>query len=121
MDKSLRRVLQKQHYGIVGEEAAVKTCHWLKEKLLRGRSCYKETFYGIECHRCLQMTPTVTQCTHNCLFCWRYQGFKSKEPEFLPPEELLEKAVAAQRELITGFKGDSRVNLAMWEEATKPT
>ncbi len=120
MDQGLRKVLEKQSYGIIGEEGAVKTCHWLKEKLVRGRACYKEKFYGIQSHRCLQMTPTVTQCNQNCLFCWRYQGFKQEKPEFSDPEDLLDGAIEAQRRLITGFKGDDRVKLSMWEEANDP-
>jgi wyosine [tRNA(Phe)-imidazoG37] synthetase (radical SAM superfamily) len=42
-------------------------------------------FYGIRSHRCLQMTPVVDQCTHNCLFCWRVQGFERKEEQWREP------------------------------------
>ena len=82
MDEDLRRILERQKYRVVGEHSAVKVCHWLGQRLLRGRSCYKERFYGIRSHRCLQMTPTVNDCTQMCLFCWRFQGFGST----LPPE-----------------------------------
>ena len=122
--KGLREILLKQKYRIVGtnEHSGVKLCHWMRQKLLYGRPCYKETFYGISTHRCLQFTPTINQCTQKCLFCWRYQGFT--ETEFTAPadqpEEILDQAILAQRELITGFKGDSRCNQDYWHEAREP-
>ena len=50
-----------------------------EQSLLFDRECYKQTFYGIQSHRCLQMTPSINQCNHMCLFCWRHQGFTEKE------------------------------------------
>ena len=121
MDQDTKRRLEKQRYRVVGNSGAVKTCHWLKEKLLRGRACYKENFYGISCHRCLQMTPTVNQCNENCLFCWRVQNFSETSMESVDdPVALLDDAILAHRELITGFKGDPRVIPEMWEEACNP-
>ena len=121
MDEEIRKRLEKQHYRIVGENGAVKTCHWLKEKLLRGRPCYKESFYGISSHRCLQMTPTVNQCTENCLFCWRVQNFTETQIASVDdPIRLLDESIEAQRELISGFKGDPRVTNEMWKEAWEP-
>ncbi|MCK4309827.1 MAG: 4-demethylwyosine synthase TYW1, partial [Methanomicrobia archaeon] len=71
MDREVRTLLRKQRYKIVGEHSAVKLCHWLKKSLMEDRVCYKQKFYGIKSHRCLQMTPAVISCTHKCLFCWR--------------------------------------------------
>lgn len=117
----MKRLLERQHYRVVGEHSAVKVCHWLREKLLRGRVCYKESFYGIESHRCLQMTPAVDACTQNCLFCWRVQGFSSNlRKDFDEPEMILEEAIKAQKPLISGFKGDERCDKAMWKEALEP-
>jgi tRNA wybutosine-synthesizing protein 1 len=94
----------------------------MRQKLLHDRPCYKESFYGIKTHRCLQFTPTINHCTQKCLFCWRYQGFS--ETEFNEtadePEEILDDAIAAQRLLLTGFKGDDRCNLNYWQEAQEP-
>jgi tRNA wybutosine-synthesizing protein 1 len=121
MNPDLRKILEKQHYKIVGAHSGVKTCHWLKEKLIRGRCCYKEKFYGIKSHRCLQMTPTINQCTQNCLYCWRYQGFTEKKLEkFDEPEFILEKSIEAQRLLVSGFKGDERCDSKIFEEAWNP-
>ncbi len=121
---ALRSILTKQKYRLVGthEHSGVKLCHWMRQKLLFGRPCYKESFYGIKTHRCLQFTPTINHCTQKCLFCWRYQGFS--ETEFNEtadePEDILDGAIAAQRLLLTGFKGDDRCNIAFWYEAQEP-
>ncbi|KYK30076.1 MAG: wyosine biosynthesis protein TYW1 [Candidatus Proteinoplasmatales archaeon SG8-5] len=121
MDERLSRILEKQHYHIVGSHSGVKLCHWLGEKLLRGRSCYKETFYGIRSHRCLQMSPAVNNCTQSCLFCWRYQGLSETGLDVEDdPESILEGAIEGQRRLVTGYKGDPRTTPEMWAEASEP-
>lgn len=121
MDQRVKEHLEKQQYRIVGGAGAVKLCHWMRQKLIYGRPCYKEEFYGIQSHRCLQMTPAVDICNFRCLFCWRYHGMtsfgKSGEPE---PEALLEGCIAEQRLLISGFKGDPRCEPSLWEEARNP-
>ncbi|MCK4717225.1 MAG: 4-demethylwyosine synthase TYW1, partial [Thermoplasmata archaeon] len=121
MDPRLRQMLERQHYGIVGEHSGVKICHWLKKKLLTREACYKERFYGIKSHRCLQMTPALNACTQACLFCWRFQGFTHlsiEEPE--DPVEILDGAIEAQRRLLTGFKGNPKVDMELWKEAQDP-
>ena len=121
MNPQIRRRLEKQHYAIVGEHSAVKLCHWTKQSLLHQRHCYKQEFYGIQSHRCLQMTPAVNQCTHSCLFCWRYQGFTEQSITHADdPKFILEESIQAQRRLLTGFKGDPRCDLNKWKEAQDP-
>ena len=121
MNPEVRRILQKQGYAIVGNHSAVKLCHWLRESLLRNRFCYKQKFYGIKSHRCLQMSPAVNNCTQNCLFCWRFQGFEEvKLNEVDEPEFIVEESIRQQRRLITGYKGDPRVDRKKWEEAMEP-
>ena len=121
MNIELRKILERQHYAIVGEHSSVKLCHWMRQSLLYNRECYKQTFYGIQSHRCLQMTPSINQCTQMCLFCWRYQNFTEKEfKEIDDPKYILDKSIKAQRKLITGFKGDDRCDQNKWKEANKP-
>jgi len=121
MNPELKKILEKQHYAIVGKHSGVKLCHWMRQSLLFNRECYKQTFYGIKSHRCLQMTPAINQCTHTCLFCWRFQGFTEKElKEVDEPEYILDEAINAQRRLITGFKGDPRCDRKKWMEANEP-
>jgi tRNA wybutosine-synthesizing protein 1 len=121
VDPEKRRLLERQGYRIVGSHSAVKLCHWLREKLISKRPCYKEVFYGIDCHRCLQMTPTADQCNMNCLFCWRAQNFsKPKFDHVDDPAFILEESLNAQNELVSGFKGDSRCSIEEWTEASEP-
>ena len=119
MDARVRGILERQGYGLVGEHSAVKLCHWLRQKLVRGRPCYKETFYGIESHRCLQMTPWLG-CNQGCLFCWRYPGDDAAAPEPMDAAGLLEDAIEAQRRLVSGYRGVESVEDGMWREARDP-
>ena len=115
------RMLEKQQYHVVGEHSGVKLCHWLKEKLTSGGYCYKERFYGIDCHRCLQMTPSVNQCNQKCLFCWRFQGLNETDfMEYDEPELILNGLIEGQRKLITGYKGNPKCSNKLYDEARDP-
>jgi len=70
LTNDIKKVLEKQHYKLAGRHSAVKLCTWTKKSIRDKGSCYKQQFYGIESHRCLQMTPAVSWCTQKCLFCW---------------------------------------------------
>ena len=121
MKPEYKKILEKQHYAIIGNHSAVKLCHWMKQSLMYKRECYKQTFYGIKTHRCLQMTPSVNQCNQMCLFCWRHQGFTEKNFKKIDdPLLILEESIGAQRKLITGFKGNKRCDMKKWEEANNP-
>ncbi len=119
----IKKILEEQGYAIVGKHSAVKLCHWLRKSLLENKPCYKNTFYGIESHRCLQMSPTAFHCTQKCLYCWRYQAFtltELKKEDADDPAFILEKSIEEQRRLLTGYKGDERVSLEKWKEAMEP-
>ncbi len=121
--ENLHRIFEKQGYAIVGKHSAVKLCHWLRKSLLYHKQCYKHTFYGIESHRCLQMSTAAFHCTQKCLFCWRFQGFTktSMEKENVDdPETIFQKCIEEQRRLVSGFKGDERCDEKKWEEAREP-
>ncbi len=122
--EELRKMLLKQQYRFAGEHSAVKICEWTKKSLRDEGVCYKEKFYGIGSHRCLQMTPSVAWCPNRCVYCWRAiektmespkKGEKTDEPS-----EIIDKCIEAQRLLLTGFKGLDRVNTKKWEEAQHP-
>jgi tRNA wybutosine-synthesizing protein 1 len=112
----------KAGYRIVGSHSAVEICHWTKQSLRLGRVCYKQKWYGIESHRCLEMTPALVWCTHKCQFCWRPLQFTmSGEPKPDDPREIVDGCIEARRLLLTGFKGYSKVDVKKWKEANKPT
>ncbi|MEA2003481.1 MAG: 4-demethylwyosine synthase TYW1, partial [archaeon] len=121
--ENTRLLLEKQKYRIVGNHSAVKLCTWTKKSLRGEGVCYKEKFYGIKSHRCLQMTPAVSWCPNRCVFCWRATDktlgseIKGKADS---PEQILEGAIEAQRNLLTGFKGFEGTDMKKWKEAQNP-
>ena len=121
-DQDLSNELSGQGYQLVGKHSAVKLCYWSKESLTEGRDCYKGRFYGIESHRCLQMSPAIDSCNLHCRFCWRNQGWENDGamPEYDDPEGLLERSIDAQRRILSGFKGDPAIDLGRWEESQTP-
>ena len=126
LPENLIKILQHQHYKVVGNHSAVKLCHWTKKSILDEGFCYKQQFYGIECHRCLQMTPAVAWCTQKCVFCWRNIDdtidFKmDSKTEIDEPEKIIEEAIKAQRVLLSGYGGiPERINKKKYEEAQNP-
>lgn len=124
MDEAIKKLYGRQGYRLVGEHSAVKVCHWTKEKLIRNRPCYKQKFYGIASHRCLQMTPSVAWCQHKCLFCWRpmeFMGAEMKLERYDEPAMIAEESIKKQRALLSGYWGEKgRVDMQEVEEAHNP-
>ncbi|HJW96708.1 MAG TPA: 4-demethylwyosine synthase TYW1 [archaeon] len=117
---SLRKELVHQHYKVIGNHSAVKLCFWLRKSMRDSGFCYKQKFYGIQSHRCMQMTPWLF-CCNSCKFCWRVvEKTKIKVDKIDPPEKIIEDSITAQRQLISGFKGYEGVNLKKWKEAQNP-
>ncbi|UCE16900.1 MAG: 4-demethylwyosine synthase TYW1 [Candidatus Bathyarchaeota archaeon] len=125
--KDLIRLLKTQKYHLVGKHSAVKRCRWLYETLVHDRPCYKQKFYGIKSHQCIQMTPTVLYCTMRCRFCWRAQSgdleLKWEEtqlPKQDDPEEIVEGCIQAQLKILSGYKGNQKTNRDKYKEALTP-
>jgi len=132
ISKKTQEILKKQHYALVGENkhSAIQICRWTKKSLRGEGVCYKERFYGIESHRCCQMTPCLT-CPNSCLHCWRaieYTTGNKLEGKIDSPKEIVDECIKAQRKLLTGFKIDSKskkkqlskANQKLLEEAQEP-
>jgi len=125
--EELLHTLKAQKYHFVGSHSAVKRCRWLYESLVHDRPCYKQKFYGIRSHQCIQMTPTVFNCTMQCRFCWRAQsgdlGLKWKElalPKWDTPEKIVEGCIETQIRLISGYKGNPKAKREKYKEALTP-
>ncbi len=121
MDKS---IYEKKRYKMAGEHSAVKLCNWTRGSLREQGVCYKEKFYNIKSHRCLQMTPSVAWCEHSCLFCWRPTEFtlgRNMEKVIInEPKKIVDESIIAQRKLLVGFKGNSKIDKKKLEEALNP-
>lgn len=84
--------------------------------------CYKNKFYGISSHRCVQMTPTL-KCNQNCLFCWRSMEHEVVESEECLPEVILKRIPPLQKKALAGYNPSadmSKTDPALWEEALSP-
>jgi tRNA wybutosine-synthesizing protein 1 len=118
---SYRETLAKQGYHAIGCGGAVKPCLWLRKSLRNEGVCYKEQFYGIQAHRCIQMTPTL-HCNQLCLHCWRATDLDTEEGiAYDEPQKLVDGSITAQRKLISGYKGASTTNVQKLQEAYYPS
>ncbi|KAI2804471.1 S-adenosyl-L-methionine-dependent tRNA 4-demethylwyosine synthase [Blomia tropicalis] len=103
----LRKELTKQGYKLIGSHSGVKLCRWTKS-MVRGRGgCYKNSFYGIESHRCMEATPSLA-CANKCVFCWRHHtnpvGTEWKW-NMDNPELIIDGALKSHYAMINEFKG----------------
>ena len=98
----------KTTYRIVGENkhSALKPCHWFEQRLMTGRenrNCYKGVF-GIESHRCLQNTPSLPFCNHQCVFCWRDIENGMLGSEFIvepdEPKNIINELIRHQQDIV---------------------
>jgi len=119
--------LKKQKYHLIGVHSAVKRCKWLYESIVNNRVCYKQKFYGIQSHRCIQMTPSLYYCTQHCLFCWRAQSGdmqvtwdEMRNPNKDTPEQIVEGCFKAQEKIISGYKGNEKTDWRKFQEALRP-
>jgi tRNA wybutosine-synthesizing protein 1 len=126
MDAGLNYVkkLKGQHYKFFGkrEHAAAKLCLWTKKSIRNRGFCYKQAFYGVESHRCLQMSPNV-YCQLRCVFCWR--TWEHEPLNYLPehwdePKELVEESIVAQKKLLSGLGGVEDTDRKKFKEAQEP-
>jgi tRNA wybutosine-synthesizing protein 1 len=112
LSEKARKLLEKQHYKIIGNHSAVKICNWTKKSIKGEEPCYKFKFYGINSHQCLQMTTNLS-CANRCLFCWRdYKAPVSKKWEWQSddPEFILKNSIKAHLDLLSGLGGYKNIN-----------
>ena len=125
LNKKQVEKLESSGYRFVGSHnhAAAKICHWTKQSILDKGVCYKEKFYGIESHRCLQMAPAVPNCQQKCEFCWRDLSYTQTqwEGEYDDPKTIIDEAVKAQNNLLCGFFGNDKAKKEKLEESKTPT
>ncbi len=115
------KIRYSEGYRLVGNHSAAKVCGYCRKAITGKDVCYKNTFYGIESWRCVQMSPTFF-CDHRCVFCWRdidyvwpkWQG-PVDEPKFI-----VDECIKAHVELLQGFKGNPDAVKSRLKEIEKP-
>lgn len=108
-------------YSIVGNHSGIQICTWTK-KALRGKGvCYKQKFYGVDTHRCAQISPALAWCQENCIFCWRpnewMKEIKMKKSEVDGPAEIIAGALEKRKKLVSGLKGAHDAQKEKWAES----
>ncbi|MFA5049502.1 MAG: 4-demethylwyosine synthase TYW1 [Candidatus Paceibacterota bacterium] len=110
-----------KNYGLVLNHSGVQICSWNKKALRNQGVCYKQIFYGVDCHRCAQMSPSLVWCQQNCIFCWRQMEWmkkiKMKPAEVDDPEEIINETIKQRKKLIVGIKGAYDSNQILFKEA----
>lgn len=124
---SLAESMRKQGYHFVGRHSATKICAYASRSLKGGGTCYKHQFYGLRSWRCVQSTPALG-CNLACVFCWRIipeeVGHRWNElnavGEWDSPKEIADGLIAEHRRIVTGYKGNDKVDMARWRESNDP-
>jgi len=125
-DSPYLNLIARQGYHIIGHHSGIKPCKWFHESLRGGIQCYKNKFYGIKSHQCMQSTPVLQFCTNACIFCWRMMPEKKNDdlpqPGFKwdPPEFIAEKLIEEQLKFVQGYKGYDKTPKDRLEEALHP-
>lgn len=121
-------LLRKQQYALFGH-SAIKVCHYTKSSITKNRSCYKQKFYGIQSHRCVQMSPASSFCDQKCIYCWRpthtfiptiRDVHGNENVELDDPKEIVEESIKAQRKQLSGIGGRKEFNKAKFEQSREP-
>ncbi len=126
LDPKIKEQLERAGYRVYNH-SAVEICHWTKKAIRGEGTCYKNVFYGIDTHRCMQITQAVAWCPNRCIYCWRPNEEFEPEVRMLPkdqvdpPEVTLEKLKELRKQLLIGFKGNPKVDQKLLEEALEPS
>jgi tRNA wybutosine-synthesizing protein 1 len=99
----------KASYALAGRHSALQICTWSKKSMRGKGECYKNVFYGVDTHRCAQMSPAFAWCHENCVFCWRpnefMEGASMQSKEADAPQLIISECVAQRKRLVSGIKG----------------
>ena len=111
----------EEGYRLIGNHSAVKVCEYCRKSIKGVDVCYKNTFYGINSWRCVQMSPTFF-CDHRCVFCWRntdYAWPKWQGPVD-GPKLIVDECIKQQKTYLQGFQGNKKANMNKFNEAMDP-
>ncbi|MFH2020752.1 MAG: 4-demethylwyosine synthase TYW1 [archaeon] len=117
-----RLELENQGYRIVGNHSAIKICGWTKNSLRNRGVCYKNTFYGIQTWRCVQMTPALQHCNFRCWHCWRdiSTALKEWDGPIDDPKDIVDGCIREHTKILMGFKGNKNANKIRLKEMQQP-
>lgn len=112
---------EKMGYRFQGT-GAVEICRWTKNVLTGRGACYKQKFYGVPTHKCMELAPSALFCGNNCVYCWRPAEFlRPQGTEWTGPEEMVESLIQKRKDLLMGFKGNPKTDLSIFNDALEPS
>ncbi|MEM2772430.1 MAG: 4-demethylwyosine synthase TYW1 [Candidatus Pacearchaeota archaeon] len=122
----IKEALFKAQYRIFSN-SAVQICSWTKKTIRNEGFCYKQKFYGIPTHACMEFTPFIF-CQENCIHCWRPKELLLTNLNLIKkliknnqdPEEIIKNLIEERRKLLIGFMGNKKVNKKKLEQAFIP-
>lgn len=118
-EKTVNSLVKKQ-YGVYGH-SAVQVCSWTKKSLSNRGVCYKQKFYGIDTHGCMEFSPSAMWCQQNCTFCWRPMEFmKNIEIKYDlvdSPELIIKNLVEKRKKLLGGMGGHPNSNRELFDKS----
>jgi tRNA wybutosine-synthesizing protein 1 len=122
MNEKKKLELYKQGYRLVGEHSAIKACEYCREALRGNDFCYKQEFYGIHSHQCVQMTPSLEFCNFRCIWCWRdiehtLPKWNAKADD---PKMIVDECLKQHVKYISGFGGSETTVMEKYKESLKP-
>lgn len=124
MDRAMEVKLRKAKYGVFNH-SAVQICSWMKKSLHSEGMCYKQQFYGIDTHRCMEFSPAAALCENNCIFCWRPMEFmrfrQMRASDANEPEAIYENLLEERRKLLSGYPGDGMTDKKKHAESLVPS
>lgn len=124
IDQETRKKLRNAKYGIFGH-STVHICNWTKRALCGQGTCYKNKFFGIETHRCMEFSPAGIFCHNRCIYCWRptefYKLLEMEEKLVDEPEQIIQALIKERRKLLTGFGSNKKVKKEILKKAYEPT
>jgi len=121
--ENVKKILEKQHYEIVGNHSAVQICRWTKQSLRNKGVCWKEKFYGIKSHQCCQFSPAVMWCENKCLHCWRpiEMNLGTQLSKIDEPKKIIDDVIKARKKLLIGFGGNKKISKKRFKESLEPS
>jgi tRNA wybutosine-synthesizing protein 1 len=122
IDNKMVKEFEKQGYRFTGKNSAVKICNWTRKSLRNEGVCYKQKFYGINSHRCAQISCSLVNCQNRCLHCWRNLDYTSDCAEIIfdKPLDIINNTIREQQKILKGFGGNKKADKKKYKEAMQP-
>jgi tRNA wybutosine-synthesizing protein 1 len=98
----------------------VGLCYWTRMSVCRTGVCYKEIFYGIPSHQCVEFTPMPDRCNLDCVFCWRAckdLSFNQPLPRLTSIENYLDKMLTLRNTMMAGLGSHPYVDSALLKDS----